>query len=226
MKPVANSLLSMVCAGIGLFGSVLANAETQLYETGPTDEMSYVRFVNATDANVAVTSAQGSAKIELTAQAEGRVSHYFAVKAGIKLPATIQSKDKKQTVQLVGKPWEYITIAILQNGAQLKTTLVRESPTDFNAMRTSLALFNLDAKCARAMLLGGAKNTPVLENTKPFAVQRRLVNPIKLTANVSCDTKSVSVPIDFAQLQAGGRYSIFLVADKSARAAFFVIDDH
>lgn len=226
MKFASNLLLSMICASTSLFGSMLANAEPQLYDTGPTDVMSFVRFLNATDESVSVVSAQGAAKIDLTTQTTGRISGYFAVKSDVTLLATIRGINKKQAVQLTGKPWEYITVAILPNGAQLKTTLVRESPTDFNAMRTSLALFNLDTQCSCATLLGGTKNTPVLENTPPFEVRRRLVNPIKLAASIRCDAKSTAVPIDFSQLQAGGRYSIFIVTNENIRSAFFVIDDH
>ena len=128
-------------------------------------------------------------------------------------------------MDVVGKPWEYITIAVLPSGAtQIKTSLVRETPTDFNAMRSSLALFNLDAKCGGAVMQGGAKSVTILEKVKPFSVQRRLVNPVKLTAAIVCDGQAAGTAVDLSQLQAGERYSVFLLTLKNARQAFFVRD--
>jgi len=213
-------LLAGICAG-----SALVHAEPQLYETGPSEESSYVRFVNATEQDVAVISSQGSAKVELTAKTEGRSSRFFPVKSGSKLSATIQSNNRKIPVEVVGSPWEYITIAIVPSGhGRVKTMLVRETPSDFNAMRSSLALFNLDAKCGAAVMQGGAKNVTILDKVQPFSVQRRLVNPVKLNATVACTGRSGGVAVDLTQLQAGERYSVFLLTLKNTRQAFFVRD--
>lgn len=217
MRTFARGLLGFAVLLIG----VPAMAEPQLYETGPTEDASFVRFVNATDNAIAIVSANGSAKVELSARDEGRVSHYFSVKAGAKLSATLQYGGRKDSVDVTGKPWEYITIAILPgSGGQVKTMPVRESPTDFNAMRSSLALFNLDAKCGGALMQ--AKSASVFDQVKPFTVQRRLVNPVKLSVTVGCGAPGTTV--DMAQLQAGERYSVFLLASKNAQKAFFVRD--
>ncbi len=209
-----------------LAGTSTVFAETQLYETGPSEELSYVRFVNATDQAISIVSSKGSAKVELSAKAEGRVSHFFPVKSGVKLSATIQGGGLKVTSVVTGKPWEYITIAVLPKGRQLETSLVRETPDDFNAMRASLALMNLDAKCAGALMQGGAKSTTILESVKPFVVQRRLINPVKLATTVSCIDQKVSIPVDLAQLQAGERYSVFLLTLNNTRQAFFARDSN
>lgn len=198
-------------------------AEPQLYETGPAEESSYVRFVNATDKELSVLSSTGGAKIALSSKGEGRVSRFYPVKAGTKLSATLQRGDKKDPVDVTGKPWEYITIAVLPgSGAQLETKIIRETPTDFNAMRSSVALFNLDAKCAEALMQGGAKAATILDSVKPFSVARRLVNPVKLTATVACGANTSS--IDLAQLQAGERYSVFLLKLKNSQQVFFSRD--
>ena len=214
---------SLVLASVA--GSSLASAEPQLYETGPAEDSSYVRFVNATGNPVSITSAKKSARLELSAQADGRATKFFAVKSGTELAATIQAKGGKVDVKIVGKAWEYITIAVLPDGAtRLKTVLVRETPTDFNAMRSSVALFNLDAACSGAALQGGAKNVTILDIVKPFTVKRRLVNPINLTATVGCGEKSADSAVNMAQLQAGERYSVFLLALKNKQQVFFVND--
>lgn len=202
----------------------LSQAETQLYETGPSEETSYVRFVNATDQ--AVTVVKGTAKVELSAKADGRVSRFFPVKSGVKLSATIQAGALKTDSQVTGKAWEYITIAVLPKGKQLETRLVRETPEDFNAMRASLALLNLDTKCANAAMQGGAKSATILENVKPFSVQRRLINPVKLTTTVGCGGSEAALPLDLAQLQAGERYSVFVFTLNNSRLTFFARDSN
>lgn len=213
-------LLAMVC----LLCAPFALAETQLYDTGPSEETSYVRFVNATDQ--ALTVVKGTAKVELSAKAEGRVSRFFPVKSGVKLSASIQGSGQKVESLVTGKPWEYITVAVLPKGNKLETQLIRETPEDFNAMRASLALLNLDAKCAAGAMQGGAKSATILEKVSPFAVQRRLINPVKLAVTLSCGGQDAALPLDLAQLQAGERYSVFLLTLNQHRQAFFVRDSN
>jgi len=223
-KPVLHLLKSASLMGC-LLALSPAYAEVQLYDTGPSEETSYIRFVNASDHAVTVASSKGTAKIELNDKAEGRVSRYFPVKSGVKLSATIQSGGQKAISVVTGKPWEYVTVAILPKGEkQLGISLVRETPDDFNAMRASLSLMNLDAKCTGAMMQGGAKSATILEKVPPFAVQRRLINPVKLAATVSCGGEDAKLPVVLGQLQAGERYSVFLMTANNSRQAFFVRD--
>lgn len=200
-----------------------ALAEPQLYETGPSEDATYVRFINATDKKIVVVTAKKSAKITLNAQAAGRASQFFSIKSGLKVTANIQSGAKKTAVSVNGKPWEYITVVILKNRAnKLTSRQIKESPTDFNAMRSSLAFFNLDESCTVGVMKGGSKQVTILKGVKSFSVKRRLVNPIKLSAAVGCNGQDTKV--DLAQLEAGGRYSIFLLSVKKSQQAFFVRD--
>lgn len=220
------SIVRWFVSFLSIFASAAVCAEPQLYETGPSEESSYVRFVNATGRAITIMSATGSAKVELNTREKERASRFFPVKSGTKLAATIQSNAYKIPVNVVGKPWEYITIAILPNGAtQVTTRLIRETPEDFNAMRSSLALFNLDTKCSGALMQGGPKQATILDNVKPFSVQRRLVNPVRLNAAIACGGSGGDTAIDLSQLQAGERYSIFLLTLNNVRQAFFVVDD-
>lgn len=204
---------------IGLFFCIPAAmaAEPQLYDTGPSEDSSYIRFVNATDKPISVVASK--AKIQLSAKAEGRVSRFYTVKSGAKLSANVQGH--KAAVDVTGRAWEYVTVVVLPEG---KSMLVRETPDDFNAMRASLALFNLDAKCATASMQGGAKNSTIVENVKPYAVQRRLINPVKLSVAVACQGSDEAASVDLAQLQAGERYSVFLLKGGKSSQAFFARD--
>jgi len=227
MNTIIKHLGGLLLMVASLAASTLACAEAQLYETGPAEDSSYVRFVNATESPLTIATSKKSAKVKLNAMQAGLATKFFAVKSGAELSATVEGKGGKMTVKVVGKPWEYITIAILPDGpARFKTVLVNETPTDFNGMRASLALMNLDATCDSAIMQGGAKHVTVLDQIKPYSVQRRLVNPVKLTATVSCGDKTEDSSVDMSQLQAGERYSVLLMNLKNKRQAFFMNDSN
>ncbi len=144
-----------------------AYADNPLYETGPGQDSSFVRFLNASGDKATIIN--GAAKVNLDAKTEGRVSRFYPVKAGEKLTATVQVGSVKTSVEVTAKPGEFVTIAVLNKGAALESMLVRETPTDFNAMRASISLMNVDVSCAAAGLTGGAKNAMILKrlNRRP-----------------------------------------------------------
>lgn len=211
---------------VACLGSILAlaahAADNPLYETGPAQDSSFVRFLNASEDKASVVN--GAAKVALAAQGDARVSRFYPVKAGAKLAANVQVGAAKTAVEVVAKPGEFITVAIISKGTGIETVIIKESPTDFNASRSSVALLNLDASCAVAGLNVAVKNTPILEAVKPATVQRRLVNPISLKAQAMCDAKEEGKGVDLGQLQAGERYSVVVMPGKKGRQTFFVRD--
>lgn len=204
------------------FFAVVVEAETRLYETGPAQDASFVRFLNTVDESL--TIANGSARVVLGTQDEKRASRFYPVRAGAKLSAIVHFGHNNLAVAVTAKPSEFITIAVISKGNALESMLLRESPNDFNAMRASIALLNADPTCAVASLIGGAKATSLFDGIKPSSIQRRLVNPVRLAVQVECGGRSVGKPIDMGQLEAGERYSIILVNGKNGRHAFFMRD--
>lgn len=213
---------NLIVACLASLLTLAAHADNPLYETGPSQDSSFVRFLNASDDKASV--ANGAAKIALGTQNETRVSRFYPVKAGSKLTASVQAGAGKLTLEVVAKPGEFITVAILGKGSALESVLVREAPTDFNAMRASLSLLNLDASCAAAGLAGGARNARVLDAIKPATIQRRLINPVSLSVQADCAGQAAGKAVDLGQLQAGERYSVVLLPGKNGRQAFFVRD--
>ncbi len=207
-----------------LFAVMLAtsvHAEPQLYETGPSEESSYVRFVNATGGDVAVGTGKGK-ELVLNTQADGRVSRFYKIKSGSKLAAVIKNTTGKVAVEVTGKPWEFISVAVLPAGeSQLKTQLLKETPTEFSGSRVSLALLNLDGKCGSANL--SLRDKDANYEVKPYALQRHMIAAAKQSAAIAC--KGVTVPVDLSQLEQGERYSLFLFENKNSKQAFIVRDD-
>lgn len=212
----------ILAIGLGLISSFAAAADNPLYPTGPAQDSSFVRFLNASEDKASVVN--GTAKVSLTAQGEGRVSRFYPVSAGTKLLANVQVGASKLAVEVTAKPGEFVTVAIISKDKGIETVVVKESPTDFNASRASVGFVNLDASCAAAGLTGGAKNAMIFEAVKPVSPQRRLINPVSLAVQANCDGKDAGKPVDLGQLQGGERYSVVLVPGKKGQQAFFVRD--
>ncbi|MEI7455685.1 MAG: hypothetical protein WCK93_03085 [Nitrosomonadales bacterium] len=219
MKKIVTRSLSLLAVLL----SAAAVAEPQLYETGPSEESSFVRFVNATDTEVTIATAKGKEKV-LGTKPDARVTRFFKIKSGAKLSATIQGSGAHVAVDVVGKPWEFITVAVLPSGAkQIKTSLLRETPSEFSGTRASLALLNLDAKCSSANLSIVEKNATASYEVKPLAMQRHLTGSDKQPGAINCSGSATAV--DLSGLESGSRYSLFLLGVNNARQAFVINDD-
>jgi hypothetical protein len=207
-----------------LFSTLLsapAAAEPQLYDTGPPEEAAaYVRFVNASGAPVTVQSFAGG--MTLDASGDGRVSRFYRIRAGAAQSATVERAGVRWPVEVTGKPWEYLTIALVGSHDWAETLVIRETPIDLHALRASLSLFNLDSACAQATMRADAQGAPILEGVAASSVGRRLVNPIMAAVTVTCDGTEVQVPLP--ALEPGGRYSVFLAPGGAAQSAFAVRD--
>lgn len=199
-----------------------ALADNPLYETGPAQDSSFVRFLNAGSDKASVVN--GKAKLALGAKDQDRVSQFYPVKAGDKLSATVQIGAAKTQVDVSAKPGEFITIAVSNKGTAVDTLILRESPSDFNAMRSSIALLNADSTCATAGLTGGAKSASIFDNVKAGGISRRLVNPVALKVQASCAAEPAGAAVDMGQLQAGERYSVIVIPAKKGHQTLFVRD--
>jgi alginate O-acetyltransferase complex protein AlgF len=201
-----------------------AHAESALYETGPAQDASFVRFLNATDGDIAVVAARGGYRIALGRAGEARVSKFHPAVAGATLRASVEAGGRKLPVEVVARPGEYVTVAVLAGKGGPSARLIREIPGDYNASRASLALANADGDCAPASLSGGASNVAILEGVEPFAIRRRLVNPVRVTVQAACGGKATRAPLDLGQLEPGERYTAFVIPLAGVATAFAVRD--
>jgi alginate O-acetyltransferase complex protein AlgF len=217
--------ISVLSVSVALWGGfaatpVLALDATGLYDTGPAQDASFVRFVNGTDEKVAITNSKNKGKVELSTQGAARVSLFLPIKAGAKLSANVVVGGKTLPLELVAKPSEFITVATVPSGpGAFKTMVLREQPTEFNALRASVAVFNFDANCASAEVNSAGKTDGIFKNATSQAIQRRAVNPIKAQVQWACAGKPLGTALDMGSLQAGERYSIFLLPAKQVSLA-------
>lgn len=200
-----------------------AVAASALYETGPEQDASFVRFVNASDIRIVISNSKTMGKLELGVLGESRVSAFLPVKAGARLVASVIVDKNSFVVEVTAKPGEFITVAVVQDGANgWKAMQLRETPTTFSSTRSSLAAFNFDMQCASAQINSVGKNDGI-KNVTNQAIKRRFVGQIKAQVQIYCSGKAVAEPWDMGQLEAGERYSIFIMPARTK--VLFVKDE-
>jgi alginate O-acetyltransferase complex protein AlgF len=193
--------------------STAVAADGRLYPSGPPNGVAYLRFVNLASADVTVVSP--AAKITIPADDTHRVGEFDPVTPGVALTGSIQLGKAAKPIDVTLQQNEFVTVAVTGSGDALQVTLLRETPSDFNALKSSIGLFNVDQACANAQLIAGDQHLAVVSDVAPGAVGRRMVNPVDVGLAVSCGDPGQTVPVKLGGLVAGDRYSVFVVGGPS-----------
>jgi alginate O-acetyltransferase complex protein AlgF len=199
----------------GLAGIGDARADGRLYPSGPPNGVAYLRFVNLAAADVTIVSP--AAKIAILADDAHRIREFDPVTPGAALTGSAQLGEAAKPIDVTLKQNEFVTVAVTGSADNLQVVVLREVPSDFNALKSSLGLFNLDPSCTNAQLVAGDNHLPVVTDVVPGAVGRRLVNPVNAALAVSCGDPAQLVPAKLGQLTAGDRYSVFVVGSATGR---------
>ena len=203
--------LALLAAIAALHCGVAAAAEGRLYPSGPPNGVAYLRFVNLTRQEVTIVSP--AAKIAIPADDAHRVGEFDPVTPGVALTGSAQLGEATKPINVTLVPNEFVTVAVTANGADgVALAVFREVPSDFNALKASLGLFNADNGCEKAQLVAGDNHQPVISDVAPSAIGRRQVNAVNAELGVACGDPARAVPAKLGQLNAGDRYSVFVVA--------------
>jgi alginate O-acetyltransferase complex protein AlgF len=214
------NLFSVVLSGLALCASGLASAaDIPLYPTGPAQDSSFVRFVDGGTKPVDVTSAGSKGRLSL--DAANPASHFFPIAAGKPVAGTLTSGGAHQDVSATVQPGEFVSIVAL-DGTHAAT--VREKPDDFNALKASVALYNLDARCAAPTLKVSGRDIVLLDGVAAGQAKRRQVNPVTLAVQLVCGGQPVGQTLSLGTLVAGQRYTVFLVPAGAQSRIFFAND--
>ena len=206
--------LTAAVALIALAGRTFA-ADGRLYPSGPPNGVAYLRFVNLAPADVTIVSP--AAKITIPADDAHRIGEFDPVTPGVALTGSAQLGEATKPINVTLQQNEFVTVAVTGSADALSVILLRETPSDFNALKSSLGLFNLDQSCANAQLQAGDQHLAVVADVAPGAVGRRMVNPVDVGLAVSCGDPSQTVPVKLGALVAADRYSVFVVGSGSGR---------
>jgi len=218
------NLYTLIIAMTALSSSgITYAADIPLYPTGPSQDSAFVRFINGTDINLSVAAGETKAKISLNANEPA--SKYYPVASKVKITGEFSNGKVSSPISLNVKPSEFATVVALANGSNLKQVIIKEQPDDFNALKSSLALYNLSsAGCTSAGLLVVDRSVSLFEKVQSGTLQRRLINPINLSVQLTCNAKPTGKVLDLGLLQAGQRYSIFAVPTTDSPRIFFATD--
>jgi hypothetical protein len=186
-------------------------AEGRLYPSGPPNGVAYLRFANLSAQAVKIVSP--AAQLNLPPADEHRVGEFDPVTPGTELTGSVQLGGKSTPIRLTLVPNEFVTVAITGSDADgPEVALLRETPSDFNAQKAALALYNLDKGCGEARLLAGEDHVAVIAGVTPGKSGRRLVNPVDVALGLACSEGGTVAPASLGPMAAGERYSIFVFA--------------
>jgi len=213
---------SLIALAVAAGASAQAQAP-KLYDTGPAQDSAFVRFVNAAPQRLEVVS--GKARLPLPA--DKPVSEYLSVKPNTDIGGGFEGGGQKAPVSVKTAPGAFSTVVAVPgaDGKSLRSAVITESPDDFNALKSAVAFYNFDAGCKAAGLQSAAKAVSIFSGLAEKTVQRRMVNPVALAVQPTCDGKARGAPVDLGQLQPGQRYSLLLVpAGAGASKLIFATD--
>jgi alginate O-acetyltransferase complex protein AlgF len=206
-----------------LFAAGAEAAEGQLYDTGPAQDASFLRFVNASDKPIAISANGRNATVTLDAAKPA--TNYFSVKANSAIEGTVtQAGATSASVSLKVAPSAFATVITLANGGALKTLTIAETPDDFNGMKASLAFYAVDARCTDAGLDAAGRDIALFTKVGQGTLARRSINPVRLSVQLMCGGKPSGAPLDLGELQAGQRYSVFAVPAENGPRLFLAAD--
>ncbi|MEW5839029.1 MAG: cell division protein FtsQ [Pseudomonadota bacterium] len=192
-----------------LLGGSAAHAEVQLYETGPSEDSSFLRFVNASGQTLDIEAGASKARLSLTNAAP--TSGFQPVRARSEIKGALIQGGERQDVALSVQPGEFVSVIGIQDGkGGIAAKLLREKPDSFNALKASLGFASLDSACSDAGLKAAGRDVMIFEHGSE-SIQRRMINPVALAVQLVCAGKPVGAPLDLGSLQAGQRYSLFVV---------------
>lgn len=218
-------LASAALAGLGYAALPAMAADIPLYPTGPAEDSSFVRFVSGATQTVDVTAAGSSAK--LTLDAAHPASHFLPIAAGKPITGSLISGSVHKDVSATVQPGEFVSIVALDGKtktAGLQTVTVREKPDDFNALKASVAFYNLDARCTAPALKVAGRDIVLLDGVAEGQSKRRQVNPVALSVQLQCGGQPSGEALSLGTLVAGQRYTVFLVPSAAKSRIFFAND--
>lgn len=188
----------------------MAGAAPQLYETGPAQDLALLRFVNATEGTVQVKpEARAASGLSLTRLAP--VSDLQPARADRPVAGfwTAGKQDLRIDERLA--PGASATLVLWSAAGTLHYKAFVEPAARFDGVRASLAFFNADVRCAKASLTATPQNRAIFQDLPFPGMARRALNPVMVNVKAACNGQDVDAVLDLGQLDAGQRYSVFLL---------------
>jgi len=202
--------LSIVAAlSVLLPGMSVMAADIPLYPTGPPEDAAFIRFVNGGTQLLLVRAHKGQQP--LTLDTDKPVSPFYPVTTSGTIKGTLASGKQQLPIEMKAQPGEFVTVVAVPEVNGMRQITVHDLPDDFNGLKASLGFFNLDARCTDARLRPAGRHADLFKGVTEGHLQRRSINPVKLSVQLVCANADVGPALDLGELKAGERYSVFLL---------------
>lgn len=195
-----------------------ASAQRFLYDPEPPAGAAFLRFVNATGAEVAVRAEQAAPRSLGTAP-EARISPYTVIERVQGREVRVEYPGGQATLRLA--PGSFTTLLLVTRDGRLAAEPVTDQ-AEFNQLRARLSFYNATGACADAELLIQPAGQAVFQGLAPASVRSRSVNPAEADLAARCGGASAALRLQ--GLEAGGMYSIWLMRPGDAPVAFLTRD--
>jgi len=207
-----------------LFLALPAAAQQVLYEPLPPAGSAYLRIINATpDALQVRPSVTGAATIG-TENAQ-RISPYVVQEnvADRAVAVLLQAGALRAELSLRLEVGSFNTLIVTAEGNALQARPFRDE-TQFNQVRARLAFYNAMGGCAQASLVLDPAGQAVFENVPLAEGRMRSVNPVTAAVRATCGTQR-SQPFQLQGMEAGGVYSVWIMAPRGGAPITFMTRD-
>jgi hypothetical protein len=202
-----------------------AYAQQVLYTPVPPKGSAFVRFANGLDGSTKL-SPDFLASQKLGQSGADRVSPYAVVQnvQGRTLSMHIRSGLRVRYASFSVPPGGFVTVILAPDGSTGISATPVIDKTAFNQTRAHLAFYNATPACPAASLKLLPSETTVFDSVPQGAAATRSVNPVQATVVAACGTLEAP-PLALDHLQAGGMYSIWLIAPKLGQTLSFLSHD-
>ncbi|MBO1075918.1 ABC transporter permease [Roseomonas marmotae] len=203
----------MVLAACMLGGLMAQPALAQapmLYEQRLPDDLAFIRIINALPGSADITSdimpgfTVGDGEADRIGpyvpaeKATGQETRFRITEGGEELSSAITFEKG------------YNTLILLRQEGKLTAMNLPDS-LEFNQLRARLAFYNLIPGCGDGALTLEGSNQAIFTGVAPYTTKARSVNPAAASLRASCQGQQAPVR-DLGRLEAGGQYSIWLMA--------------
>lgn len=210
-----------VAAALGSGGAALA--QPMLYEQRLPEGTGFVRLVNGTAGQITVKPDYDEATTLGTNGAE-RVSPYYVSEgiAGrpVRLQVTAGGRTSPVEVRLQGGALNIVVFGGSGDAIAASAFQVRQL---YEQQRAVLAFVNAVPDCANGAVALQPSGQSVLSGVGPMSAQNRAVAPAAAMVRASCGGRNAP-NLDLGRLQAGGLYSVWLMAPEGQPISFLARD--
>ncbi|WP_376091489.1 ABC transporter permease [Roseomonas sp. CCTCC AB2023176] len=204
----------------GLAGPALA--QPMLYEQRLPEGTGFVRLVNATAGQITVKPDYDEATTLGTSGAE-RVSPFYVSEGIAGRPVRLQVTAGGRTVPVeVRLQGSALNIVVIRGSGERMSADAFQVRQLYEQQRAVLAFVNAVPDCPNGTV-ALANGQAVIQGVGAMTAQNRAVAPAAAVVRASCGTQSAP-NLDLGRLQAGGLYSVWLMAPEGQPISFVARD--